>query len=238
MITQTVNYQIDLSHTHPQVLEHFPNFDYHHPLEPERMDYRRGDNVTGHQQRAFLIYWGIEAGKRGDITLDLGGAGVWMPWVLSSDIVRAGQTHPTYGGTYHGVHLALDAANLEILGDDTFGAVMGNHIAEHLPCHRLVGDVSLILPSVKRSLPCDNSDVLYIIRNHWIRSLKPGGILALIVPDDAYSDTYAMDKSHTHAFSAREFYDQIVSKLEPAVETVEFDTFNNHFSFNWVARKR
>lgn len=43
-------------------------------------------------------------------------------------------------------------------------------------------------------------DVVKLFRE-WIRVLKPGGVIASIVPDDQYINSIALDKSHKHAFT-------------------------------------
>jgi SAM-dependent methyltransferase len=61
----------------------------------------------------------------------------------------------------------------------------------------------------------ENESLDYVVQRHnlehyqdpikalqeWIRVLKPGGILGMVVPDDEVVDTIRMDKTHKHAFT-------------------------------------
>ena len=230
--------EVDLSNEHPQAQQWFPVFDYHQTVDPEILDYSNPKNQVGHFQRAIACWHAIQAGLKGDVTLDLGGAGVHMPWVVSTDIIRAGATHPVYGGTYSGVHVACDSSDLGIFGTGTFGCVLALHHIEHLTCKYFFHKDPAILPSeYKRAFQCDGSELLPILRDHWIRILKPGGTLVIITPDENVCDGFGADKSHTHTWRYETFRDVIISGVRDLVETVEFES-STKFSMHWVARKK
>lgn len=238
MLSET-EFRVDQNIDQSQSYDLFPGFDYHHGLFPDRNNYGLSTNLTGFQQRAFLMFWAMQIGTRGGISIELGSAGVHMPWTIASDIIRSGKTNPAYGGgTYNGVQLECDASNLDLLGNESFDGVLGNHLPEHLPCKYLSGDVTKISPQYKRSIHCDGSDVRETIRANWIRILRPRGIIAVIIPDAKYQDIFEIDKSHTHSWSGESFRLQIADPLSDVMETLELDSLANNFSFQWVARKK
>lgn len=204
-----------LPHTgYEYLLEHFPDYDYRRARQPERLDYSRPDNVTGHQQRAFNVWWAIEeCWKKGAEGLEIGSGGVHTPWCLSTDAYDT-DAHPVYGGGCH-PHRVIRGEDLSELGDETFRLILANHVVEHLP-----GDVGGIL------------------RHHWLRVLEPGGVIAVVLPDQHYVDVLAIDRDHKHAWTAPEFRSQVLEPLQDLAEIVEFDTLNNRFSYQAVMRKR
>ena len=62
---------------HTQVLPFFPIYDPHKPVPGAIVDYRDPNNVVGHMQRSFLVYWGLRAFMEsgGYPGIDAGGAG-------------------------------------------------------------------------------------------------------------------------------------------------------------------
>lgn len=195
------------------LLEFFPDYDYRRPHQPERVVFSRPDNITGHQQRAFNVWWAIEqCGKTGGIGLELGSGGVHTPWCLSTDAYATDQ-HPVYGGGCH-PHMVIRGDASLPFERDSFSLVLANHVVEHL-----AGDV----------------------REHlrdWLRVLKPGGVIAIVLPDQAFVDVLAIDKDHKHAWTAGQFLDQVLEALYETAALEEFDTFKNNFSYNAVLRKR
>ena len=71
----------------------------------------------------------------------------------------------------------------------------------------------------------------------WIRVLKSGGCLYLIMPDEKFKH-YPEDKTHKAHFSASEFEEEILSQIRELVKIIEYDTFANSFSFNCLLRKK
>jgi len=195
------------------LLEHFPEYNYRRPLQPERLIYSRPDNITGHQQRAFNIWWAIErCGKNGGIGLELGSGGVHTPWCLSTD-AYATDNHPVYGGACK-PHMALSAHQRLPFEDNSFDLALANHVVEHLP-----------------------GDVVSILRD-WLRVLKQGGVLGVILPDQAFLDVLAIDKDHKHAWTAAQFAEQVLVPLNDVAALSEFDTLKNNFSYDAVLVKR
>lgn len=194
------------------LLEHFPEYDYRRPLQPERVVYQRPDNITGHQQRAFNVWWAVErCGKTGGIGLELGSGGVHTPWCLSTD-AYATDDHPVYGGSCK-PHMAVSAHSRLPFEDNSFSLVLANHVVEHLP-----GDVPAIL-------------------RDWVRVLKPGGVMGMILPDQAHGDVLAMDRDHKHAWTANQFLG-LVGHVHDVATVHEHDSLANNFSFNTVLVKR
>lgn len=226
---------------HTQVLPYFPNYEYWNPTPGTILDYRDPLNKAGHTQRAFMNYWAIRSfvESNGGIGLDCGGAGVQHPACLSLDLC-GNEEHPTYGGQYTGVHVKGDASNLSMFLDNSFSCILSLHLIEHLPCNRLIGTETA---EEKIKLSCPGREIGDILRYHWLRVLKPGGYIASIIPDnkaamDGGSHVFYQDPSHCHAWQADEFYNDVLGKLTNVLEIVEFNTFNNNFSFNIVGKKK
>ncbi len=193
--------------------EYFPDYDYRRPVYPVRVDFSRSDNITGHQQRAFNVWWAIEqCWKTGSVGLELGSGGVHTPWCLSTDAYLT-DNHPVYGGACK-PHMALSAHERLPFNDGSFSLVLANHVVEHMP-----GDVPAIL-------------------RDWLRVIKPGGVLGVILPDQQYVDVLAIDKDHKQAWTAQQFRDQVCAPLADVADLVEFDTLKNKFSYEAVLRKR
>ena len=225
---------------HKQVLPYFQRYRYYDPVPGTIVDYRSHDNVTGHQQRAFMCYWAMVSfiESNGGIGLDLGGAGVHHLACLSFDLC-GNETHPVYGGQYTGVHVKGDASDLSMFLDNSFSCILSLHLIEHLPCIKLIGNETA---EEKIKINCSGKEIVDIIRYHWLRVLKPGGYIASIMPDnraamDGGSHVFHQDQSHNHAWSAGEFRDNVLGKIEDQADIIEYDTFANHFSFNLVLKK-
>jgi predicted SAM-dependent methyltransferase len=73
----------------------------------------------------------------------------------------------------------------------------------------------------------------------WLGLLRPGGIMALVMPDNDHFDAMACDSDHKHAWGHSDFSRRVLDPLffRVGLELVEYDTFDNHHSFNVVLRK-
>ena len=203
---------------HEDVLAHFPGFDYRRPVEPARVPMDRPDNITGAQQRAFNLWWALEqCGKTGEVGLEVGGGLIRTPWCLATDAYDTDDP-PVYGGACR-PQVVARGEDLSAFRDNAFSLVLANHVIEHL--HGV------------------DSTIVKILRGHWLRVLRPGGVLAAILPDHAFNDVFALDFDHKHAWAAADFERAIVRPLvdAKAAEVVEFDTLGNKFSFKVVLRK-
>lgn len=229
-----------ISAPHEQVLPYFPSYDVRLPAPGTIVDYRNPANVTGHQQRALLVYWSLVAfTETGGIGLDLGGAGVPHPACLSLDLVAGEQEHPIYGGKYTNVHIKGDASDLSMFCDNSFSIVLSNHLIEHLPCTRLKGGE---IAEEKIAIGCSGEEIADIISGHWLRVLKPNGYLVSIIPDEASareagSSVFYQDVSHCHAWTPQSFFENVVKKFADRIEIISFNTLKNNFSFELVCRK-
>lgn len=189
-----------------KILALFPNFDYRKCISPERLDYRRLDNVVGWQQRAFLVYWAVKMCEDGKGTgIEFGAGGINTPFVINTD---------KYGDNSH---MRIDAESDEDLNqfqNGEFDLILASHLIEHL-----------------------SVDIETLFHRHWLRILKHNGIVAGIIPDDQYGDTMSYDPTHRQHWSALEFR-KILERMDKAMEILEYDNLNNHFSFNFVAKRR
>ncbi|MFA5036684.1 MAG: hypothetical protein WC479_05860 [Candidatus Izemoplasmatales bacterium] len=200
---------------HEYLLPMYPDYDYRTPSQSGRHDYRSPDNWVGYQQRAFMVWWAIErCGKTGKVGLDIGSYGIMTPYCLSTDKFMT-TAHPDYNGGECVPQLKMSGEDMSIIGDGTIPLIIGNHVLEHL-----------------------EGDVTQILRQQWLPKLEKGGIIAQVIPDNAYGDVLKMDASHKQAWSAQDFELEVLRPLRDLVEVIEFDTFSNNFSFNIVVRKK
>lgn len=231
---------VNIPAPHPQVLPFLKN--YIEVLPGVSMDYRRADNQAGHGQRGFIVYWGLAAflESNGIPFVDVGSAGVQTFGGISTDI-RGNGDRDNYNGTMNGVCIKADAANLAVFQDGSLSAVIGNHIGEHISCSLLKGNEDWIK---KKQLACKGLEIRDVIKNEWLRVLRPGGYIAMVIPDEyhatkAGTSVFLADTEHQHAWTAQSFKKWILQPLieDGLVTLEEFDTLDNHFSFNFCVKK-
>ncbi len=180
----------------------------------EQRDYSSLKNQVGHQQRAFDLYWTIKCGiDVGRVILGLGSAGVMCPGMLTTD--KFNGYSPDYNTDYAYSHMAVDADLSLPFHDDVFGGVVTNHVFEHLL----------------------NQELCF---REMLRVTRPGGKVALIMPDMAHHPRNTIDPSHTYEFSADEFLEWLEDHRPdfPPFEILEHNTLDNKFSFNTVVERK
>ena len=199
---------VNLGNEH--ILEYFPNFEYFNCTKPNRLKFSKLNNLTGSQQRAFIIYHILEEVKKhGEIGLNIGAGQCNEPFTLSIDHYY-GDKHPLYGGEYH-PQLTSKCDKLPF-NDNSFQFIIASHVLEH---------VSNPLETFKE----------------WIRILKIHGALILLVPDGRYEKPAPWDIDHKQFFSPASFTEHILYECDN-MGTEVFDTLNNQFSLNYVGRKQ
>jgi predicted SAM-dependent methyltransferase len=224
---------IEMDAFHEQVLPAFPS--YGDPIPSACLDYRNPNNVVGHQQRKLLVEYGLKAfTETGRIGIDIGSAGVISPACISLDHIGTGET-PAYGGTYDGVNIKADAEKLENFGVGSYGCVLTNHVAEHLSCHYYFTN-----QQQRVTAACEGMEIIPILQR-WVDLICPGGYFVGITPDNKFaeevgSSTLFYDETHKHQFDSRTFKGLILDKLN-GIELIQYDEFQNNFSFEWVAKK-
>ena len=201
---------------HDYLLDYFEDYDYRRCKDPSRLDYRLPDNWVGYQQRAFMVWYALEyCGKTGKVGLDIGSGGVFTPYCLSTDKYIA-DSHPDYGGAACIPQLKISGEDFSIIGEGKIPLILGNHVFEHL-----------------------EGDAVKLLMEEWAPKLEQGGIIAQIVPDNAFCDVMAMDKSHKHAWSADTFFDEVLYNIDlDVLDIVSFNKLQNNFSFEFVLRKK
>ena len=205
------------------LLEYFPNFEYSNP-KPEyknRLAITVKDNILGHTQRSFVTYWAmrmfLESGGEPGISMC---AGQLRDAFCMSNDLHYTDNHPVYGGVYKPqLHASTD--DLPFVGSSTIPWIVSNHGLEHTH---------------------DPGKTL----REWLRILKPGGIIAFVIPDEKY-EWAERDPDHKHKYSAEEvkyqFIDPLTEKEDEPLATGplcvlhEYDTFQNFFSTNCVIQK-
>jgi len=219
---------------HAYLLDYFLDYDYRQPIEPHRLDIRRPDNIVGYWQRACMIWWAIEGrGKTGDIGLELGSAGVRTPWCLGTDVRTGLRSHypmekPVGEREVVKGHTRVDCnfvgfvghrqdegcadtalvLGLDAFQPESFGAILTSHVLEHTP----------------------DNPIETLTR--WRTLLKPGGVIACVIPDQDYGDVMQMDPDHKHAWRGREFGRDIARQI-PGLKVLEHtaETQPNYHSF-------
>jgi len=194
----------------------FPQLNYNNPIgdKSKLLNICHPENIVGHQQRIFNVYWGYVCCRdSGEIGLDVGSAGVPAPWCIGIDKYMG--TEPLYNG-YCNSMLKHAGEDLSDFGSEQFSLVLANHSVEHM-----------------------SGSILDIIGNHWLRVLKPSGTLAMIIPNaDTMAKSLLLDGDHKHAWSADNFQKDIIEPLLDKVIVREFNTLGNNFSYNCVLRKK
>ena len=210
----------------------FPDFDYRTCVGDRnivcRMD-SGNDNKVGHQQRAFSCWWAIETCGPIDPGLDIGAHRGLTPFCTHIDLLYDGKTpHPFYGGVIS-TDVVADGTKLEgLFPASTFPFIGSNHSLEHMPVQGDAGVVDLL--------------------RGWIGLLRPGGVLAMVVPDNDWFDVLRSDRDHKNVWGARgisrdwqnkSFRSSVLDPLlsQGGVTLVEYDTLDNHYSFSVVLRR-
>ena len=178
------------------------------------------NNKVGHQQRAFTTWWAIETCGPLDLGLDIGAHRGLTPFSIHIDKFYDNKhEHPFYGGVT-GADVVADGTGLSgLFPPSTFPCIGSNHSLEHMP---VAGDSGTI-------------DLL----KGWMTLLRPGGILALVVPDNDWWRVMESDPDHKNAWGAKDFRPRVLDALvrDTGATLVEYDTLDNHYSFNVVVRK-
>jgi len=208
--------KIEINIGNEHILKHFPNFEYFNCTEPERLNFFKTNNLAGDIQRCFIIWHCIQEMKRsGGIGLDIGCGQAISPWCLGYDRYSSDldYPHPEYGsGEYH-PHLTGEGENLPF-NNEIFCWIISHHSFEHM-VHPL-GTFK-----------------------EWLRILKPGGALIMVMPDADYeSKEYPWDKDHHIFFAPDSFKKNILDPCKDLIKTEVFNNLHNSFSFNYVGRKR
>ena len=154
-----------------------------------------------------------------DPGLDIGSHRGLTPFCIHVDKFYDGKNpHPVYGGVIS-TDVVLDATKLEtVFPPATFPYLCSNHSLEHMP-----GDDAAIVDLLAR----------------WMGLLRPGGVMALIVPDNDHWPVLPSDPDHKNAWGHSDFRPRILDPFLDlgGLELVEYDTLDNHYSFNVVVRK-
>lgn len=195
-------------------LRYVPGFSYWALDESRRMD--RPENITGYQQRAFDFYWQILVGAAfGGVCLGIGTSSCAGPATLGTDkYCGVSPDVERYGESYGYAHMTMDADRPFPFHDRQFNAVMANHVIEHM-----IDPVATLA--------------------EMLRVCKLGGVVCLVTPDMAYSNRGSIDPTHTVEFSADTFFSMLEESRDrlPAFDWLEFNTFDNAFSFNVVLKR-
>lgn len=194
------------------IQKNFPNFEYFN-IESRKVDFSREDNLTGDQQEAFIYYWLFKKMKEspdGFCSLDIGcGQNIHFP-SIGLDFY-SGIKHPVYSGEYRPQITSL-AENIAYLNKNTFSVVICSHILEHV------------------------KDPITTFRK-WVKLLKKGGIIIVLLPDAIYEKGIKWDPSHINFFTPESFKEKIINTNLDLLRTEIFDDLHNRFSISYVGRR-
>jgi hypothetical protein len=207
---------------HSGTCDYFPDFDYRNCVGDRSVicDMRNPKNMVGHQQRAFTVWWALEKCGPTDPGLDLGSPKGLTPFCIHVDVFGDGGVHPFYGGGAYQADIAFDATRIwSIVPWNSLPHIASNHSLEHMPAD---GDTGIQLMLCK-----------------WIALLRPGGVLAMLIPDNDDFDVMASDKDHKHAWGHSDFRRRVLDRVlaEGTSKLIEYNTMDNHFSFNVVLER-
>ena len=133
--------------------QYIPDLDYN----KINTDYRDLNNIVGHQQRAFAIYWAIKEYERtGGIGLEPGCGQAISPYCIGTDFY-SGSNHPQYGGAYW-PHVRCLGEMLPFK-NESFGFIISHHSLNCMARHAF---------------------------KEWLRVLKRGGRMVIVIPDKKY----------------------------------------------------
>ena len=208
----------------------FPRFDYRKPAPGVVVDYRSADNKVGHQQRCFTAWWALHECSHLDLGLDIGSPRGLTPLCIAIDKFCDGKNpHPVYGGMAS-ADVVGEGSDLSMFPSRTFPYICSNHSLEHMP-------------------GTDMDIVEMLLR--WLDLLRPGGVLALVIPDSDWFDVLGSDPDHKprggpprwgrpdSSWGHSDFPERVLDAVlgRSGAQLLEYDTFQNHFSFNVVVRK-
>jgi len=193
------------------VIDRVPRLEYWECGENRKMCYP--DNITGCVQRAFDFYWTIRHGvARGKIFYAPGAGGIVGPATFCSDRLCGEHSNPDHAGRYGNVHMQHDENNPLPFFDGLFAGVTANHVLEHL---------------------LNQEQAVH----EWLRITEVTGYVCIVMPDITHNPRGHLDPTHTREFSADEFYEWLTALSLPAYKIVEFNTFDNNFSYNVVLQR-
>jgi hypothetical protein len=239
-----------------ELLSQFPNFDHRVCTPPEMRatwcDMANPKNKVGNQQRAFTMYWAVRCCTPLDLGLDLGSMRGITPFCIHVDRFGDGKPHPYYGGGPVWADVVGDMTNLSMFASNTFPFIAASHSLEHADVSRFVdtdrypgwagdGNATMRKAWIDRySFRRDEYDrgAAMVVREEWLRVLRPNGLLAIVLPDQKHFDVLGCDLDHRHAWSSDDFRARILDRLVDVVDVLEYDTLKNNFSFNILLRKK
>jgi SAM-dependent methyltransferase len=221
-------------HVHAQVLPHFPLFDYRKPAGDPRvvLDYSNPGNQVGHQQRAHSVWWAIEKGGPTDQGLDIGSGKGLTPFACHVDLYGTGEIHPQERYSGHDARnrpapspyfsdIAWEGTEIDkLVPKGSVPFIVSNHSLEHMPPAR------------------SDAGIVQVIQR-WMDLLRPGGVLAMVIPDNDFHDVLSMDQDHKNAWGGSDFERRILAPVIGGgkARVVEFNTFSNRFSFDVVLER-
>lgn len=147
------------------------------------------------------------------VGLDVGcGSRKTHPDAIGIDIIPK-NTPGTFGSErrqFSQADMCLSGDNMYLFADNVFDYIVARHNLEHYQ------DPVIAL-------------------TEWKRVLKKGGILGVVLPDDEYLDTIALDPTHKHAFT-QDSYKNMLNAIG-GFKITKLSSCIPHESFVCIARK-
>jgi len=198
------------------LLEYFPNYEYFNCTQPERINFALPNNLVGQQQESFITYHILQQLKNFKEVcmggLDIG-CGQNIHFASLGTDSYFGDNHPIYSGKYT-PHITSQAETIhEKINPESLGWIIASHILEHV------------------------NNPIVTFRN-WCKLLKKDGIVILLMPDFTFEKSVvAWDPSHKTFWTPQDFENNCIIPNQDLIKVEEFNTLNNSFSMNLIARK-
>lgn len=209
----------------------FPGYDPHACTTPWLLDYR-GDaeskKLISWQLQSFHYFQAITAcAEEAEPGLSLKTPSI--PFTLCASDERG-----------PGVHVFVKPEHVaKVFEPSTFPFILVSAALPSLPCTELPPDAR---PEQRIARRCRGAELLPTLRN-WLGLLKPGGVLAAIILDEARAreaggSLLTLNTQWTHTWTPAQFQSTLLEPVADLAEIEALDTLGNNFAFDIVLRRK
>jgi len=210
------------------LLSHFPDYKYNDSIRPWLIDYRRSDNIVGHQLAAFHYYWAAK------MCANTGLIG------LSFNVPRIPYCLHIGGQEADDVHIKTVTIYNE-LESESFSLVIASSVISQFKCNQLPSDAS---SSDRIRKLCHGGEIMEEL-SELGKLLMPEGRMIAALPNEKYAKeagwSLFQKGNLQHVWTDTQFESNIINPFLAANENFELEEWNNlhnRFAFNIVLRKK